>query len=250
MPELQQVLPKYLQIAGHIRDQIVRGDLRPGDEVPSERELAAAWGVARPTATKALETLRVQGLVESRQGAGTFVRRQPSAPRARERYARAAEMGTMYSEAEAVEFIDVRLIDGPNEVTEALQLADGAQVVKRSRLITNETDGPIELSTSWFAGDLAATAPRLLDAERLRGGTAKYLASATGRDPAYARDRVSARLATADERRHLQLQRPAAVLVYHLTVYDEYDTPLQFDEATYPPGHWTLRQEYSLIPGA
>ncbi|MGH3990557.1 MAG: winged helix-turn-helix domain-containing protein, partial [Pseudonocardiaceae bacterium] len=68
MPELQQVLPKYLQIAGHIRDQIIRGDLQPGAEVPSERELAATWKVARPTATKALENLRVQGFVESRQG--------------------------------------------------------------------------------------------------------------------------------------------------------------------------------------
>ena len=74
MPEIQKVLPKYLQIASHIRDQIVRGDLRPGDEVPSERELAAAWTVARPTAAKALESLRVQGFVESRQGSGTYVR--------------------------------------------------------------------------------------------------------------------------------------------------------------------------------
>jgi GntR family transcriptional regulator len=48
VPEIQEVRPKYLQIAGYIRDQIVRGDLRPGDEVQSERELAAAWRVARP----------------------------------------------------------------------------------------------------------------------------------------------------------------------------------------------------------
>ena len=48
MPEIQQVLPKYLQIAGHIRDQIVRGDLLPGAEVPSERELSASWKVAGP----------------------------------------------------------------------------------------------------------------------------------------------------------------------------------------------------------
>ena len=53
MPEIQEVLPKYLQIAAYIRDQIARGDLKPGDEVPSERELAEMWKVARPTAARA-----------------------------------------------------------------------------------------------------------------------------------------------------------------------------------------------------
>jgi len=76
MPELQRALPKYLQIANYIRDQILRGDLRPGDEVPSERQIAADWDVARPTAARSLEALRQQGFVESRQGAGTFVRQQ------------------------------------------------------------------------------------------------------------------------------------------------------------------------------
>jgi DNA-binding transcriptional regulator YhcF (GntR family) len=38
VPEIQQVLPKYLQIAGHIRDQIVRGDLKAGDEVARTRD--------------------------------------------------------------------------------------------------------------------------------------------------------------------------------------------------------------------
>lgn len=242
MAEIQQVLPKYLQIAGYIRDQIVRGDLKAGDEVPSERELATTWKVARPTATKALEMLRVQGLVESRQGAGTFVR----APRARERYERARALGTMYSDAESITFVRVGIVaDPPAHVLEALQLVSGSAVIRRSRLISGEGGVPIELSTSWFAGSLAEPAPALLG-ERLRGGTAKYLESATGRAASYARDQVAARLATAEERRLLRLTRPAAVLVYRLTVYDATDAPLQFDEATYPPQRWAFRQEYPL----
>ena len=76
MPELQEVLPKYLQVANHYRDQIVSGALPPGVEIPSERQLAAEWGISRPTATRALAALRNQGLVEARQGSGTFVREQ------------------------------------------------------------------------------------------------------------------------------------------------------------------------------
>jgi DNA-binding GntR family transcriptional regulator len=248
MPEIQEVLPKYLQIAGYIRDQIVRGDLKPGQEIPSERELAASWNVARPTATKALETLRVQGFVESRQGSGTYVRARGVAPRARERYERARELGTMYSDAESVEFPAVETVPAPAHVAEALQLSEGSEVIRRARVISSESDGPIEVSTSWFPAEFAERAPRLLVPERLRGGTAKYVASVTRRVPSYARDQVAARLATADERRALRLPRPAAVLVYWLVVYDADDMPMQFDEATYPPGRWAFRQEYPLAP--
>lgn len=246
MPEIQAVLPKYLQIAGYIRDQIVRGDLSPGDEVPSERALAAMWSVARPTAARALEALRVQGLVESRRGSGSYVREARTAPRARERYERARDLGTMYSPGESVEFLATVLVPGPEHVIEALQLPTGSDVVRRARLLRAGDGLPIELSTSWFAPQLAEQAPQLLEPERLRGGTAKYLAEITGREPAYARDQVAARLATAEELRLLELPRPAAVLVYRLTVYDLADAPLQFDDATYPPDRWAFRQEYPL----
>lgn len=246
MPEIQEVLPKYLQIAAYIRDQIVRGDLKPGDEVPSERGLAETWNVARPTAARALESLRVQGLVESRQGSGTYVRNSNAVPRARERYERGRDLGTMYAPGESVEFVATELIPGPDHVVDALQLSAGSRAIRRARLLRNAGGQPIELSTSWFAPELAEQAPRLLEPERLRGGTAKYLAEITGRKSAYARDQVTARLANAEECQLLDLSGPAAVLVYRLTVYDAKDAPIQLDDATYPPDRWVLSQEYPL----
>jgi DNA-binding GntR family transcriptional regulator len=246
MPEIQQVLPKYLQIAGHIRDQIVRGDLRPGDEVPSERELAATWSVARPTAARALESLRVQGLVESRQGSGTYVRASQAVPRARERYERARDLGTMYGAAETVEFLAVEVITAPEHVRDALRLEPDDLAIRRSRRLRGEANRPIELSTSWFSAMFAETAPGLLVGERLFGGTGKYIEEQTGRLSAYARDQVAARLASVDERQLLELVEPAAVLVYSMTTYDPDDLPIQYDEAVYPPDRWAFRQEYPL----
>jgi len=246
VPEIQEVLPKYLQIAGHIRDQIVRGDLRPGGEVPSERELAASWKVARPTAARALEVLRMQGLVTSVQGSGTFVREAGAAPRARERYERARDLGTMYGITESVEFVACETAPAPAHVSEALQMESNASVIRRARLLRNADGRPIELSTSWFPGHLADIAPRLLEPERLIGGTGRYLAEATGRGPEYGRDQVAARLATDEEARMLELTPPAAVLVYRLVVFAADDVPIQADDATYPPDQWAFRQEYPL----
>ncbi|MEU0840846.1 TetR/AcrR family transcriptional regulator C-terminal domain-containing protein [Streptomyces sp. NPDC005962] len=66
-------VPPYLRIVAGIRRRIVDGELGPGDAVPSTRQIAREWGVALATATKALTTLRLEGLVETRPRAGTVV---------------------------------------------------------------------------------------------------------------------------------------------------------------------------------
>ncbi|MFG2123803.1 TetR/AcrR family transcriptional regulator C-terminal domain-containing protein [Streptomyces sp. NPDC048710] len=65
--------PPYLRIVAVIRRRIADGELAPGDRVPSTRQIAEEWGVALATATKALTTLRLEGLVEARPRIGTVV---------------------------------------------------------------------------------------------------------------------------------------------------------------------------------
>ncbi|MBY8856060.1 GntR family transcriptional regulator [Nocardia sp. CA2R105] len=245
MSEIKEVPAKYLQIAGFLRDQIIRGDLQPGAEVPSERRLAELYGVARPTASRALEVLRRERLVEARQGAGTFVRSPNAAPRARERLERAVELGSMYSDSEDCTFPFVGIVDGPGYVTEALNLPAGSRVVRRQRIINNPT-GPVEFSTSWFPAALADVAPRLLETERVGGGTLGYLARSTDIQPTYARDQVCARLGTAEEVAALHLPETSAVLVYWLVACDSNDVPLEFDEGIYPPERFAFRQEFPV----
>ena len=81
------------QIAGQIRDKIKSGELAAGDRVPSTREIMRRWGVAMATASKVLSILKEEGLVRTRQGAGTVVARTRSS-RARVR-ARAQDTEAM-----------------------------------------------------------------------------------------------------------------------------------------------------------
>ncbi|WP_367305658.1 FadR/GntR family transcriptional regulator [Alicyclobacillus acidocaldarius] len=64
----------YMEIAEEIRRQIEEGAFRPGDRLPTLRELADRFGVSRATVREALSALRGQGLVEFRHGMGTYVR--------------------------------------------------------------------------------------------------------------------------------------------------------------------------------
>ncbi|MQM24682.1 GntR family transcriptional regulator [Glycomyces albidus] len=93
MPARTPADPPYRQIAAELRAGIAAGDLRPGDRVPSVRQIAQRWGVAVATANRVMATLRDEGLVETRVGAGTVVSGRAdrrTAPRAAEVATRAA----------------------------------------------------------------------------------------------------------------------------------------------------------------
>jgi DNA-binding FadR family transcriptional regulator len=63
----------YEQVAGQVTDLVARGEFKPGDRLPPERDLAKLLGVSRPTVREAMIALEMAGLVEVRVGAGTFV---------------------------------------------------------------------------------------------------------------------------------------------------------------------------------
>jgi len=76
VPALEPV--RRSRIYEHIVEQIQRliqqGELRPGDQLPPERELAETFRVSRASVREALRALELRGLIEGRQGGGTFVR--------------------------------------------------------------------------------------------------------------------------------------------------------------------------------
>ncbi|MFE0071412.1 GntR family transcriptional regulator [Nonomuraea sp. NPDC059023] len=122
----QRPEPPYRHIAAEIRARIVNGRLRPGDRVPSIREIAQRWGVAVATATRVMATLRDDGLVETRVGAGTVVsgrtglKRQPG-PR--------------------------QALDGKQTLRAAIAIADaeGLDAVSMRRLAAELGVGPMSL---------------------------------------------------------------------------------------------------------
>lgn len=67
------VKQRYEQVAATLESQIRSGSLPCGERLPSERELAHRMGVSRATIREALGALQVTGLVETRQGAGSYV---------------------------------------------------------------------------------------------------------------------------------------------------------------------------------
>jgi GntR family transcriptional regulator len=160
-------------------------------------------------------------------------------------YRRTDETGLIYPDDEQAEVLAAETTSAPEHVARALGLDVAARVVRRQR-VTRRGDEAVELSTSWYEGKIGDRAPALSQPERVLEGTLAYVERVTGRRGKVAKDRMSARLATDEERTALALTEPAAVLVIHHLVCDSDNRPLGFEEAICPPETWTYKQEYSV----
>ena len=105
----------YRQVADSIMAAIKSGDYKPGSRLPSERDLAAAYKVSRPTVREAMIALEIRGLVESRHGSGIYITEHPP-----------AQMGA--------NDLDI----GAFELTEARRLFEGEAAALAATTITDE----------------------------------------------------------------------------------------------------------------
>lgn len=74
-------VPRYVQLAGVLRQRIARGVWTPGERVPTLDALVREFGVARVTVRQAVDLLARDGLLSAERGRGTFVLREPARDR-------------------------------------------------------------------------------------------------------------------------------------------------------------------------
>ena len=75
--DVRDVRPIYEQIIDHIKEQVIKGVLKPGDQLPSVRQLAGSLTVNANTVTKAYQELERQQIIETIRGRGTFIAELP-----------------------------------------------------------------------------------------------------------------------------------------------------------------------------
>jgi GntR family transcriptional regulator len=76
--ETRSGVPTYLQLAQQVRQAVRLGLLRPGDQLPTVKEVVSSLAINPNTVLKAYRELEHDGLAEGRRGVGTFVREQPA----------------------------------------------------------------------------------------------------------------------------------------------------------------------------
>lgn len=243
--------PPYKQIADQLRAAIDRGDLGPGDKLPSEATLMQHYDVARMTARQAIQELRSEGRVVAEQGRGVFVRRPAPVRRlASDRFARRhreAGQAAFLAEAEkagvtpTVDEIEVSREPASAGVRERLKLDDGAEVVVRSRRYLAE-GVPIETAVSYIPADLAE-GTRIAERDTGPGGIYARLEEAGHQLDRFVEE-VSARMPTAGERRRLRLSPGTPVLTVLRTAIDTDGRPVELCETVKAAPAYVLEYDF------
>lgn len=217
---------RYRTIADGLRRQVESGDLAAGGLLPSESELSGEYGVSRVTVRKALELLRDEGLIDSRQGFGWFVAADPLRQAL-------GWLGTIEDQLESLGVASERRIVGfgfvkaPPRVRQVLHATNVLQVRR-----VNLADGqPFARVTVWCPEDLGATLSRA-DVEQ---GTFYELIDV---DIGRATQTIGAAAADADDASLLLVPVGSPVLRCERVTWDADERAVLMSEHVFP-GHRT-----------
>lgn len=204
----------YERIVSDIAAKISSGEYLPGAKVPSERELMDQYGISASPARKALRVLRDSGLVDIRPASGAYVRDwQPILRDATRRLSQehwgsgksiqSADLGDRLPVPD-----NVLVRREPASPRLAELLGDSELVVRRRRY--NVEGRPIQLAASYLPVDIAG-GTEIERKDTGPGGTYARLAE-LGHAPTAFRERVVARVPSADEVKQLHLAKGVWVL--------------------------------------
>ncbi|MET9809141.1 GntR family transcriptional regulator [Streptomyces halstedii] len=242
------------RIAADLRDEIMSGDLAPGASLPSTAQLKDRFAASNATVQKALHLLKKERLVIGRAGASVTVRDHRQRTMRPASYMAPAGSGRPYrwlteaarSGARAHStLVDVFEAVPPADVADALGLGKGEAAALRRQVLSIDGE-PAELVASYYPLEIAR-GTAIAERRRIPGGTPTLLAS-LGYPPQLSVDRVSARVATQEQYRLLELPGDLPVLRTLRVVFSDHDRPI---EATVmvKAGH-LYEVQYEFTPGS
>jgi GntR family transcriptional regulator len=211
-------LPPSRRVAEELRQAIVEGELGPGAALPSERELARTYAIARNTARQAIAILQADGLVDAQHGRGVFVRRRrPLLRRAHDCNAPFEAEAEAQGRAARVELTAAERVPVPEWVAERLTLAPGERVLlRRERFFADEE--PVQLADAYLPLTIAEGTP-LADDVPAPGGVHAAL-ERLGHSLARIDEEVTARMPLPAEIDALVLAAGVPVIDLRQTIYD------------------------------
>lgn len=127
-----------MQVERRVEDLLLQGRYKAGDRIPPEAELVETLGVSRVTVRAALARLAERGMLERRQGSGTFLVRPPGGARLRSGLER-LETYTVHAERLGLklgsEELSIEVVGASPDEAAALEIPEGSSLVRVSRVL-------------------------------------------------------------------------------------------------------------------
>jgi GntR family transcriptional regulator len=208
-------VPLYRQLVDVFVRKIDSGELRPGDRLPSEREMAESMKVSRITARQALDTLEQLGLVYREQGRGTFA----AEPRLHhvEGFSSFSEYVIKRGRQPSSRIIKQELIDADQSLQNLLKLQPDEQVLHLVRIRLAD-DTPLALQSACLPQHIC---PGLENGNLASRSLFEMLREEFAVYPTWTEPEICAGAASETEAELLELEPGAPVLVVSALTYTE-----------------------------
>jgi GntR family transcriptional regulator len=238
--------PFYQQISDSLRKEITSGKYRPGDQLPSEREVRERFKVSQQTVRAAFDQLRAEGLVVSYQGRGVYVREQTVPRRLSTDITTSLGWYTTLARQGLTPAGRTTVTEAPasSDVAEWLGIEPGTPVTVRDRDLGTEGDPPIMVAVSHFPAWVIEKAPALADPQR--GGMPEHLREAFG--PTYSHDVLTVRMPSQSEQQRLDLPPGTPVQIIQGGTYDQEHRPLHYIYVVGAGGRIEFAYRYGTVP--
>ncbi|MEU5795789.1 GntR family transcriptional regulator [Streptomyces sp. NPDC047813] len=259
--------PIQLQIADAIRIRIERGELRPGDALPTLAEISQQWSCSMNSARGAVALLKAQGLITAGRGKAPRVRIPPARViRSSERHQTEKDLArrpererVSVGEAETnlgmsiqeqdfhTKYEVIPVIEG---LANALQIQEGQSALRRTYKSTDPQSGRLlSYSNSYIPLSLIEGNPDLLDEgkEPWPGGTMHQL-STVGIEIMTIVDEVTGRMPTTVEAQAWGLADGVPLILCRRISLDGQDRVVEISDAEYPADRTELRFVSRLKP--
>ncbi len=214
--------PAYSQLAGIIRRQIATGMFRPGDQLPSEAQLCRRYDVSPMTVRRSINLLADEGVVNTAQGRGTFVKPLELGTANFDLH----ELQDLFGDGTAtdVKLLEVRIVAADERTATKLCLKVGQNVVYIRRLLLKDNE-PVFYHRTYVVYD-----PRLpiveaeMDVTSLQG----LFSNSSNTLLKYGELSISATLMNEEEGKILDSPLPAAAFYLGHLFYDFNNRPISW----------------------
>ena len=232
--------PLYHQMFTLLRDRILSGDIPCGSRIPTEFDLAEAFGVSRITAKRALDELAAEGLVERRRGKGTHV-----IHRSRPKPMASPLTGLLENLEVLAEHTRVRLLNFrralPPEPIRAMFDSGPQEALALAVRLRLQGDTPFGYYTSWTRTEHPA-----FDEAGLSHSSRLRLFDVAGIQFKQVEQVLSAVNADAISAMHLEVEPGTALLSLERLSYDSEGNLVDLLNVHYRPDQFTYRMKLDL----
>ncbi|WP_025273404.1 GntR family transcriptional regulator [Haloglycomyces albus] len=229
-------LPESWRMANELREDIGNGRFRPGEKLPSQRELATRYGVVRSTAAKAVKILEAEGLIDTLSKSGSRVRTKQRLFRlGSERYSNKLREQTGLSPFRAevekqgktpsTKCTSITKEAPPSEIAERLRISTEEPVVRRENWYFAD-DVPVQVGVTFIPVQVAEDSP-LEDSTNLGKGSLYGRFEDKGYVITWIREEISSRMPTADETKRLEVPAGVPIIEVVHTGLDQEKEPFE-----------------------